>query len=136
MYRGRMARNWLLHAVILHCALGTIKVSVRRVRTVLQTSQNCKMSSSEFTESESEYSCVEDDGELGRVDSETNTPTSVAEQREQPNSDEEQEYLPYQDEPLADEEWLRAYNQRQEAKRELEGELTRRLNTSLDVSDW
>ena len=46
--------------------------------------------------------------------------------------------MPYADEPLADgdEEWLRAYDERQATYRALEVMLSRRFSGTIDVSEW
>ena len=41
---------------------------------------------------------------------------------------------PYQDDPIADEEWIRRYNEEMEEEKLRNEELTRRLNFSTDLS--
>ena len=43
---------------------------------------------------------------------------------------------PYADEPIADEEWLKKYRKEQEEKRQLEEDLTKRLENRVRVSGW
>ena len=43
---------------------------------------------------------------------------------------------PYTDEPLADEEWLARYQQKQEENKKLESELKKRLENCVPVKEW
>lgn len=42
----------------------------------------------------------------------------------------------YQDEPIACDQWLQEYKQKEIEKKEQEEELTKRLNGSIPVNDW
>ena len=43
---------------------------------------------------------------------------------------------PYTDEPLADEEWLARYQQKQEENKKLESELKKHLENCVPVKEW
>ena len=43
---------------------------------------------------------------------------------------------PFMDEPLADEEWLARYRQREEENKKLESELKKRLENCVPVKEW
>ena len=44
--------------------------------------------------------------------------------------------LAYADEPLADDEWLQNYNRQERERLELQEKLGRRLDGSVEVSEW
>ena len=84
------------------------------------------MSSSEPSKSDSEYNCVEDDGELSIEHPEVIF-TSFGEREDNPNK----EFMPYAGEPLAD-----GDDERQATYRALEVMLSRRFSRQVDVSEW
>jgi hypothetical protein len=44
--------------------------------------------------------------------------------------------LAYADEPLADEEWLANYNKQEKERLEIEKKLCKRLDGSVQLSEW
>ena len=53
------------------------------------------------------------------------------------SSDQEESNMgAYADEPMADEEWLKNYNRQERERLELEKKLRKRLDGSVEVSEW
>ena len=69
--------------------------------------------------------------EIDNVEVEATVDASV---RSYENEDDSIE--PYTDEPLADEEWLARYRQREEENKKLESELKKRLENCVPVKEW
>ena len=95
------------------------------------------MSSSEST-SDSETSYQSEDSDVNFIpgyvvieDAGINNDGNIAEEES-----DDTDVSAYADEPLAGEAWLENYNREEQERLELEEKLTRRLNGSVDISEW
>ena len=85
-------------------------------------------------ETDSEVSDQTDDSDINFI------PGYIMECPERGNSSssdqEESNMGAYADEPMADEEWLENYNRQERERLELEEKLRKRLDGSVEVSEW
>ena len=85
-------------------------------------------------ETDSEVSDQTDDSDINFI------PGYIMECPERENSSssdqEESNMGAYADEPMADEEWLENYNRQERERLELEEKLKKRLDGSVEVSEW
>ena len=85
-------------------------------------------------ETDSEVSDQTDDSDINFI------PGYIVECPEHENSSssdqEESNMGAYADEPMADEEWLENYNRQERERLELEEKLRKRLDGSVEVSEW
>ena len=88
-------------------------------------------------ETDSEDSCLSDDSDINFIPGYIMENSELVKNSDDDSSVEELNVgLAYADEPLADEEWLANYNRQEKERLEIVEKLCKRLDGSVQLSEW